>query len=137
MARILLADDDAATRDVIQRALTTDGHEVIITKDGAEALELLEGRNGRIDLLISDLQMSGLNGIELVEKGLKASPRLQVILISGFVSELNRAEQFEGQGGLRHRQTVYPQRDTQHGEAGVGVSLRPRAGAGVCRLDSR
>jgi DNA-binding NtrC family response regulator len=37
--------------------------------------------------------MSGLDGIGLVEKGLKASPRLQVILISGFVSELNRAEQ--------------------------------------------
>jgi DNA-binding NtrC family response regulator len=93
MACILLADDDAATRNLVQRALTLDGHEVIVTQDGAEALERLEGRGGRVDLLISDLQMSGLDGIELVEKGLKTSPRLRIILMSGFVGELNRAEQ--------------------------------------------
>lgn len=90
MARILLADDDAAIRNLVQRALILDGHEVIVTQDGAEALER---RGGRVDLLISDLQMSGLDGIELVEKGLKASPRLRIILMSGFVGELNRAEQ--------------------------------------------
>jgi DNA-binding NtrC family response regulator len=39
MARILLADDDAATRDLVQRALALDGHEVIVTQDGAEQLK--------------------------------------------------------------------------------------------------
>ena len=96
MARILLADDDAATRDLVRRALTMDGHEVILTQDGAEALERLEGRGARVDLLISDVQMPGLDGIELVEKGLKASPRLRVILMSGFVGELDRAERLKG-----------------------------------------
>src|SRR6185312_8801887 len=38
MARILLADNDAATRDLVQRALATDGHSVTPTQDGAEAL---------------------------------------------------------------------------------------------------
>jgi len=95
MARILLADDDAATRDLVRRALTMDGHEVILTQDGAEALERLSGRGG-VDLLISDVQMPGLDGIELVEKGLKASPRLRVILMSGFVGELDRAERLKG-----------------------------------------
>jgi CheY-like chemotaxis protein len=96
MARILLADDDAATRDLVQRALKMDGHEVILTQDGTEALERLEGRGRRVDLLISDVQMPGLDGIELVEKGLKASPRLRVILMSGFAGELDRAEHLRG-----------------------------------------
>ena len=34
MARILLAEDDAATRDMVQRALTADGHQVVVTQDG-------------------------------------------------------------------------------------------------------
>ena len=96
MARILLADDDAATRDLVQRALAMDGHEVIPTQDGAEALEKLQGRGGRIDLLISDVQMPGVDGIELVEKGLEASPRLRIILMSGFVGEFDRADHLKG-----------------------------------------
>jgi len=96
MARILLADDDAATRDLVQRALAMDGHEVIVTQDGAEALERLEGRGARIDLLISDVQMPGVDGIELAEKGLAASPRLRVILMSGFAGELDRADRLRG-----------------------------------------
>ena len=96
MARILLADDDAATRDLVQRALALDGHEVIVTQDGTEALEKLLSPAGRIDLLISDVQMPGVDGIELVEKGLSASPGLRVILMSGFAGELGRAEQLKG-----------------------------------------
>jgi DNA-binding NtrC family response regulator len=96
MARILLADDDAATRELVQRALAMDGHEVIVTQDGAEALERLEGRGARIDLLISDVQMPGVDGIELAEKGLAAAPRLRVILMSGFAGELGRADRLRG-----------------------------------------
>ena len=92
MARILLADDDAATRDLVQRALGLEGHEVIVTQDGADALERLLADPGRIDLLISDVQMPGLDGITLIEKSLAAAPKLRVVLMSGFVGELGRAE---------------------------------------------
>ena len=91
MARILLAEDDAATRDMVQRALTADGHQVVVTQDGAEALEKLRG-GGSFDLLISDVQMPGVDGIELVEKGLAGNPKLRVILMSGFSGELDRAK---------------------------------------------
>jgi len=91
MARILLAEDDAATRDLVERALTMDGHEVVVTPDGAEALEKLQGTQ-TVDLLISDVQMPGIDGIELVEKGLAARPKLRVVLMSGFSDELGRAE---------------------------------------------
>jgi CheY-like chemotaxis protein len=91
MARILLADDDAATRDLIERALAVDGHVVTSTPDGAEALERLKAPGG-FDLLISDVQMPAVDGIALAEKGLAAEPKLRVILISGFAEELDRAE---------------------------------------------
>lgn len=95
MARILLADDDAAARDLVQRALTSEGHDVVSTHDGAEALEQLQG-GGRFDLLISDVQMPAVDGIELIEKALKIAPALRVILMSGFTDELDRAKHLKG-----------------------------------------
>ena len=91
MARILLADDDAATRTLVERALAVDGHVVTSTQDGAEALERLQVA-GSYDVLISDVQMPAIDGIALAEKGLAAQPKLRVILISGFADELDRAE---------------------------------------------
>lgn len=92
MARILLADDDAAARDLVQRALASDGHDVIATHDGAEALEQLQGGAGAFELLISDVQMPGVDGIELIEKALAIAPKMRVILMSGFSGELDRAK---------------------------------------------
>jgi DNA-binding NtrC family response regulator len=96
MARILLAEDDAATRDMAQRALAMDGHEVVATQDGAEALEKLQAAPAGIDLLITDVQMPGLDGVALVEKALAAAPKLRVILMSGFADELGRANHLKG-----------------------------------------
>jgi CheY-like chemotaxis protein len=97
MARILLADDDGATRDLVTRALSTDGHSVDATQDGTEALEKLQGSPGAYELLITDVQMPGLDGIALAEQGLAAFPGLRVLLMSGFSDELGRA------GKLRSR----------------------------------
>jgi len=96
MARILLADDDAGTRDLVQRALVTDGHAVTLTQDGTEALEKLQQAPGSFDLLISDVQMPGLDGIALAGQALAAQPGLRVILMSGFADELDRAEPLKG-----------------------------------------
>ncbi len=96
MACILLAEDDAATRDMVQRALALDGHQVIVTQDGVEALEKLQAGAGRINLLITDVQMPGLDGVALVEKALAAAPRLRVVLMSGFAGELGRADHLKG-----------------------------------------
>jgi len=96
MARILLADDDAAARDLVQRALVGDGHAVACTQDGTEALEQLQSAAAGFDVLIADVQMPGIDGIALAEKSLKLLPKLRVILISGFADELDRAEHLKG-----------------------------------------
>jgi CheY-like chemotaxis protein len=90
MARILLADDDAAARDLVQRALASDGHSVVATHDGQEALEKLQS-GATFDLLISDVQMPAVDGIELIEKAVAIAPGMRVILMSGFAGELDRA----------------------------------------------
>jgi two-component system cell cycle response regulator CpdR len=95
MARILLADDDAAARDLVQRALAGDGHAVTCTQDGAEALEQLQA-SASFDVLIADVQMPGIDGIALAERSLKLQPKLRVILISGFADELDRAGHLKG-----------------------------------------
>lgn len=90
MATILLADDDAAVRDMVRRALSADGHQVHVTSDGLEALDYISANN-TIDLLVTDVDMPQLDGITLAEKALATNPDLAVVLMSGFSDQLDRA----------------------------------------------
>ena len=92
MARILLADDDEATRDLVKRALETDGHTVSITQDGAEALDTLTSAAATFDVLVSDVHMPGLDGVALAKRAIAAAPQLKLLLMSGFAEELDRAQ---------------------------------------------
>jgi CheY-like chemotaxis protein len=91
MARILLADDDAATRDLVRRALESDGHQVLAREDGAAALDALKSATSPFDLLITDVQMPTLDGISLVERAVAQTPGLRIILMSGYPEQLSRA----------------------------------------------
>ena len=92
MARILLADDDAATRDLVRRALEADGHSVHVTQDGSEALDCVEGVGAqKFDVLVSDVEMPLLDGVALAQRALK-QPNLRVLLMSGFAEQLDRAK---------------------------------------------
>lgn len=91
MAKILLADDDAAVRDLVRRALTTDGHTVHVTEDGAEALEYLQAHVSAIDILVTDVDMPALDGISLCASAIAMKPKLGIVLMSGFSDQLERA----------------------------------------------
>lgn len=84
MARILLADDEAATRDFVKRSLEQDNHVIITATEGAEALALLTAAPKAFDLLITDYQMPAMDGLSLAEKVSKLSPGLPILLMSGF-----------------------------------------------------
>ncbi len=95
MARILLADDDGSTRDLVKRALETDGHSVVVTQDGNEALERLK-QDAAFDVLVTDVEMPMLDGIALAERAFPLQPKVRVLLMSGFTEQLDRAKELKG-----------------------------------------
>jgi len=80
--RILLADDEKSIRLTLSDDLETAGHQVSAVGDGKEASELLD--QDSFDVLVTDIKMPGLTGIELLEKAKQKSPDIEVILITGF-----------------------------------------------------
>ena len=82
--RILLAEDDEAMRAYLSRALETAGYEVYAVDRGTMALPLLE--DGEFDLLLSDIVMPEMDGIELAQRCAEVSPRTKVMFITGFAA---------------------------------------------------
>jgi two-component system, response regulator FlrC len=80
---ILLVDDEERYREHIARVLTKAGYEVLEAGDGIEALSLLE--KSKIDLVLSDILMPGLNGYALVARLRAKWPAMPVILTTGFL----------------------------------------------------
>lgn len=64
--KILIVDDSESIREVVSFTLENAGHQVLAAKDGQEALDFLDGRG--FDLIITDLHMPNINGIELIKK---------------------------------------------------------------------
>ncbi len=95
MAHILLADDEQATRDLVRRALELDGHAVTAMASGSEALEFLLAQPAAFDVLVSDVQMPGIDGIALAQQAITACPQIGVLLMSGFVEQLERGRQIK------------------------------------------
>lgn len=84
MAVILIADDNVLIRDVLTKALTLRRYEIIAAESGNAALDLLRERH--VDLLLSEVVMTPLDGLELLKKAKEQYPRLQVVLITAFGS---------------------------------------------------
>jgi CheY-like chemotaxis protein len=82
---ILVADDDDSIRDLVSTILEEQGYEVLEARDGVEALRLADERDGKIDLLVSDFVMPGMNGRELADRFREEHPRTTVMHMSGFV----------------------------------------------------
>ena len=87
MRRILIVDDDADTREIASRALTSKGYGVYEASDGETALELLDGR--AVDLMVLDVTMPGMGGLDVLSK-VRANGDLPVILLTGHGSEVDR-----------------------------------------------
>jgi two-component system, cell cycle response regulator CpdR len=84
MIRILLAEDEEAMRSYLARALENAGYEVVAVDRGTAAVPLLEAQ--RFDLLLTDIVMPEMDGIELAQKCAEISPATKVIFITGFAA---------------------------------------------------
>ncbi len=84
MPRILLAEDDTSMREYLQRALQRVGYEVEAVGCGTEAMPLLVA--SRFDLLLTDIVMPEMDGIELAQKAAVIAPEMRVMFITGFAA---------------------------------------------------
>ena len=91
MAKILVAEDDDAVRELVMRALEEDGHELTGAVDGAEALDALNHQYGRYDLLLTDVKMPVLDGIALALTAGRDHPDLAIMLMTGYADQRERA----------------------------------------------
>ena len=89
MARILLAEDDTSMREYLQRALQRVGYEVSAVGCGTEAMPLLESE--RFDLLLTDIVMPEMDGIELAQQAAVIAPSTRIMFITGFAAVTLRA----------------------------------------------
>lgn len=80
--RILLVEDDGVIRSAIADFLRKEGYEVEEAGDGLQALEVFG--TGTFDLVITDIAMRRLHGLELVERVQRISPALPMIVITGY-----------------------------------------------------
>jgi two-component system cell cycle response regulator CpdR len=84
MAHILLAEDDESLRKFLAQALVRAGHAVTDFGDGGEAWECLKGF--RFDLLLTDIVMPGMDGIELAKRAAEMNNALKIMFITGFAA---------------------------------------------------
>jgi two-component system cell cycle response regulator CpdR len=89
MAKILITEDEDSLRRFVARALRLDGHETCEAADGAEGLALLD--EGPFDLLLSDIRMPVMDGIELAHQAAAKFPDLRILLMTGYADQRERA----------------------------------------------
>ena len=90
MARILVADDEAGLREFLTDALELDEHTVVAAKDGKEAAKFLDERG--FDLVLTDLKMPGMDGMQLLRKVRAEQPEIEVIVMTAHGSVNNAVE---------------------------------------------
>ncbi|ALR22220.1 cell cycle two-component system response regulator CpdR [Sphingobium baderi] len=91
MVRILLAEDDESMRAYLARALEKSGYEVVVVANGAEAVPHID--SDRFDLLLTDIVMPEMDGIELAQHAASVAPDMRIMFITGFAAVTLRAGQ--------------------------------------------
>lgn len=88
MAHVLLAEDEAPVRAMVKHALVGDGHTVTTAQDGQEALDLVSAPGAAFDVMLTDIQMPGIDGLTLAGKAAVLMPNLKIVLMSAYIDQL-------------------------------------------------
>lgn len=87
-ATVLIVEDEDAVRELVRVALARAGYRVLVARDGDEALTRAAAHDGRIDLLLTDVVMPGLNGREVAQRVRQVRPDSRVLFMSGYAAEV-------------------------------------------------
>jgi signal transduction histidine kinase/CheY-like chemotaxis protein len=85
---ILLAEDDVVMRRLTRKMLEAHGYRVLEAEDGTSALDVISSQEGKIDLILTDVVMKGMNGPELVLRMTESHKETKVVYMSGYTGEL-------------------------------------------------
>ena len=145
MARLLVVEDDDAIGEPLVRALAREGHEVAHAGPGDAALERLA--DGTTDLVVLDLGLPGIDGVEVCRRARAAHPRLLVLMLTARSAELDEVLGLDAGADdyvtkpfslsvLTARVRALLRRDERRRRGArevAGVRRRPRRAAGVAR----
>jgi CheY-like chemotaxis protein len=92
VARILIAEDEDASRALCARVLCSAGHEVATAGDGGEALDVLTREQGRFDLLLTDICMPIMDGVALALAAARDFPGLTILLMTACEDQRERVQ---------------------------------------------
>src|SRR5689334_3687923 len=84
---IMVVEDDAGVRELVRLMLEANGYDVLAVEDAAEAMSVCTENPERVDLLLTDVVMPGMNGRMLAERLGEVSPRMRVLFMSGYSDE--------------------------------------------------
>jgi len=86
LARLLVVDDDPLVLETMVLLMEAEGHAVVPAKNGAEAISQIR-KGAKVDLLVTDLSMPGMDGLELVHEIRRFQPGLRAIIVTGFATD--------------------------------------------------
>ncbi len=95
MTRILVVEDDDSVRALVTRALQSAGYEVEQAADGAQGLEMIEAVDAGYDLVVSDIRMPEMDGIEMSKEAARRFPGIRIVLMTGYADQRERAEELD------------------------------------------
>jgi hypothetical protein len=98
METVLVVDDEADVCELARDCLVAAGYRVLEARDGEEALRIAEGHPEPIHLLLTDVMMPRLNGVELAGRLTHQRPDMKVLYMSGFAVVGAQTEQLSGPG---------------------------------------
>lgn len=81
---VLVVEDEPGIRELVSEVLKRNGYRVLTACNGDEAFSIAEGENGSIQMVLTDLVMPGVSGVELAKKLREKSPHIKILLMSGY-----------------------------------------------------
>jgi two-component system response regulator (stage 0 sporulation protein F) len=96
MARVLVVDDDDSIRFLLKEELLSDGHDVRTAADGISALRAVEERQP--DVVVLDIKMPGMSGLEVLERLKRDHPRLPIFLLTAYADHRTEAARYGADG---------------------------------------
>jgi CheY-like chemotaxis protein len=102
---ILVVDDEPGIRTMVQFELSQQGHNILTADSGVRALEILE--SSHVDLILTDMRMPQMDGLDLVAKVRNTRPAIPIILMTGFIEErVRKVQEYKLAGTLNKPFTI-------------------------------